>query len=239
MAENGGIRGGWPGPGIGPALTPLARPGVIVLGYRWRHELLVLIVLMACLTAAVSWIGPARTLIALAVLFAIAGLAATRPEARRFAAARFWCVVTPHRVRTCFAQSWINNRAGHIPAVVRATATPCGERVLVWCRAGTSFEEIASASEQLTAACWAVAVVVSRSSRFAQVVYLDVVRRPDWGQQTVAEPGPADFGSPQLWPHESPRPEWPRGLRSGTTTMTRRSHASSMSNSRKRKVDER
>jgi hypothetical protein len=216
MSQIGGPRGNWPGPGLGPALTPLARPGVIVLGCRWRHELIVFVVVVACLTGTVSWIGPAGTLVGLAVLAVIAGLAATQPAVRNFIAARIWCIVTPHRVRTCFAQAWINNRAGHIPAVVRATPTPSGERVLVWCRAGTSFEEIACICEQLAAACWAMAVVASRSGRFAQVVYLDVIRRPDRDGRALADPAPADPGSPQLWSDESPSPGRPHGLRDDT-----------------------
>lgn len=191
-------------PGLGPSLTPLARPGVLVVILRWRYEIGLVSGAGAAATAAVSWVGVLWTLAGLSGLVVAAGFAATRPAVRRLALARAWCVITPHRVRTCFAQAWIYNRAGQIPAVVRATARPFGERVLVWCRAGTSFEDIDSACDLLAAACWASSVVPVRSSRFAHIVYLDVIRWP-WvatergGDQRHA----AAEGSP-TWPNAGP-----------------------------------
>jgi hypothetical protein len=191
-------------PGFGPSMTPLARPGLFVVGYRWRYEIAFVIVAAGGIGIALSSAGLARTLLGLAGLALAAGLAAANGAVRRWAIARLWCVITPHRVRTCFAQSWITNRAGQIPAIMRTTARPFGERVAVWCRAGTSFEDIESARALLTAACWAVDVVPARSNRFAQLVYLDVIRRP--GQ--LAEAGVPDgragvYGEPQRWPGDS------------------------------------
>ncbi|MGH3301764.1 MAG: hypothetical protein ACRDOK_08800 [Streptosporangiaceae bacterium] len=191
--------------GLGPSLTPLARPGVVVIVCRWRYEIGLVVGAVAAITAAVSWIGALRALAGLAGLVVAAGFAATRPEVRGFAVARAWCVITPHRVRTCFAQAWIYNRAGRIPAVVRTTARPFGERVLVWCRAGTSFEDIDSACDLLAAACWASRVVSGRSSRFAHLVYLDVIRWPEETAEPSAEPGPAESEvSAQAWPNVGP-----------------------------------
>jgi hypothetical protein len=182
-------------------MTPLARPGLVVVGYRWRYEIAFVVIAMGGFAIVASWAGLARTLLGLAGLPLLAGVTATRPAARRWMAARLWCVITPHRVRTCFAQAWINNRAGQIPAVVRTTAKPFGERVAVWCRPGTSFEDIESACDLLASACWSVDVVSTRSSRFAQLVYLDVIRRPDRLAQSGAPTGPAsEPGEVQRWP---------------------------------------
>ena len=160
--------------------------------------------------AAAAWqSGLATALTGLAVAAALAALAATRPGFRSFVAARAWCVITPHRVRTCFAQAWVHNRAGQIPAVLRTTAQPFGERVLLWCRAGTSFEDIESVLGLLAAACWAVDVIASRRGERAHLVYLDVIRRPQWEAKPAAGPGPADSEVPP-WPWSGPGPDWRR-----------------------------
>jgi hypothetical protein len=192
-------------PGFGPSMTPLARPGLLVVGYRWRYEIAFVVIASGAFATVVSWAGLVRTLLGLAGLPLMAGLTATRPAARRWVVARLWCVITPHRVRTCFSQAWINNRSGQIPAVVRTTAKPFGERVAVWCRPGTSFEDIESARDLLAAACWSVDVVPTRSGRFAQLVYLDVIRRPDRLAQSGALTGPAsEAGAVHPWPGAEP-----------------------------------
>ena len=199
--------GGRRDPLIEQLLTPLARPGATVIIYRWRHELSITIAIGAGLATSLTWLGIGLTLAVLGALAGLTLLASLSPEVRQFAAARAWCVITPHRVRTCFAQAWIQNRAGQVPAVIRATAQPFGERVLVWCRAGTSYADIESAGELLAAACWAVDVVVSRSSRFAQIVYVDVIRRPRWHGASGTEPGPAPADQdapPSPWADEGP-----------------------------------
>jgi hypothetical protein len=199
------IRGGRRDLGLGPALMPLARPSLPVVAYRWRYEIAIVSALLAGVAAA-WWAGLGPSLAVLAALTATAGIAASIREVRQFAVARAWCVITPHRVRTCFAQAWVQNRAGHIPAVLRTMAQPFGERVLLWCRAGTSFEDIDSTCDLLAAACWATEVVASRSGRYAHLVYLDVIRRPQWQETTDAEPGPAEPDVPP-WPsrREGPR----------------------------------
>lgn len=196
--------------GLGPALTPLARPRLILVGCRWRYELGIASIVLGGLAAMVCLAGTGWTPAAVAGLATAVGVAAILPQVRCFAAARAWCIITPHRVRTCFAQAWIYNRGGQVPAVLSAKAMPFGERVLIWCRAGTSFDDIASASEPLAAACWAVDVIASRSSRFAQLVYLDVIRRQHRQPATGAEPGSATPGvPPKPWVNEGsglPRP---------------------------------
>jgi hypothetical protein len=204
MTPNWRARDGRRDLGFGPALTPLSRPGLLLVAYRWRYELGIVCVMLAGLAAG-WWAGPEPALTGLAAVAAAAALAATRPEFRSLVAARAWCIITPHRVRTCFAQAWIHNRAGQIPAVLRTTAQPFGERAVVWCRAGISFEDIESVCDLLAAACWAVDVVASRDSHRAQLVYLDVIRRPQWEAEADAGPGPADSDVPS-WPWSGMRP---------------------------------
>jgi hypothetical protein len=189
--------------GLGPALTRLARPGILLVAYRWRYELGIVLVMLAGLAAG-WWAGPEAAVAGLATVATAAALATTRPEFRAFVAARAWCIITPHRVRTCFAQAWVHNRGGRIPAVLRTKAQPFGERVLLWCRAGISAEDIESVSDLLAAACWASDVLVSRSERFAPLVYLDVIRRPQWQATTDADPEPAEPDVPP-WPRSR---EW-------------------------------
>jgi hypothetical protein len=191
-------------PGLAVGLTRLKRPGLLVVAFRWRHEIWITTVLLAWLTLVISWVGITWTLAALGGLAVLVGLAATLPEVRRSVTARAWAIITPHRVRTCFAQAWVNNRTGQIPAVLRAKAEPFGERVLVWCRAGTSFEDIASACDLLAATCWATEVIASRSHRYAHVVYLNVIRREQRMAGTGAKP---EF--PPL-PRPDEEPERPR-----------------------------
>jgi|SRR5215469_5252727 len=202
--------GGRRDPLIEQLLTPPIRPPATVLVYRWRYELMIVTALLTGLATSVSWVGVGKTLAGLGALAALAVLAMLSSEVRQFAAARAWCIITPHRVRTCFAQAWIQNRAGQTPAVIGASAKPFGERVMVWCRAGTSYGDVEASSELLAAACWAAAAVVSRSGRFAQLVYIDVIRRPQWPTTTVAEPGTfaADQDMPpESWPTASAAPE--------------------------------
>jgi hypothetical protein len=53
---------------------------------------------------------------------------------------------------------------------------PFGERVYLWCRAGTCRQDFEAARELLTAACWAQDMRVSSHPRNAQLVTLDIVR---------------------------------------------------------------
>ena len=90
-----------------------------------------------------------------------------------------------------------------------AQAAPFGERVRVWCRAGTCGEDFAWACNLIAAACWAREVHVYQSQQHVQLVVLDVIRRSghqDEAEQglrpvlTVADVKPADAGS--VWPEE-------------------------------------
>ncbi len=177
------------------ALGSVAKPNLAVITWRWRYEsglALLLALVIIELTSAVGW---GWTLV---VINAAGCLIAAWPAARRQVIARAWCVITPHRVRTGCAQSWLHTRQGKIPVVLRTTAVPFGERVYLWLRAGVSARDLVAARPALTAACWAADVYVAQHERFAHLVVIDVIRRP--GTRRGAD-GYPDAAGPPSWPH--------------------------------------
>jgi hypothetical protein len=165
------------------ALGRVARPSIVSLCWRWRYELGT----VAALTGLVSRVGlvPAASCV-LALVAAIA----LWPALRRVFMARAWCVITPHRVRTGCAQAWIHSRDGKIPVVLWTSRIRNGQRVLLWCRAGTSAEDFTWGAHLIAAACWAREIQVTRHERFAHIVILDVIRRAESGRPALPRPVP-------------------------------------------------
>ena len=192
-------------------LNPVARPNPVVIAWRWRYEL--------GLAAAVP-----LSLIALSRLLSLPGMLATVavlacvmtfwPPARRHVVARAWCVITPHRVRTGCVQAWIHSRRGKIPVVLITMSQPFGERVYLWCRAGTCAGDLIRARELLIAACWARDIQVGSSPRFAQLVTVDVIRYARTGRsgQSGTGPGPGDMPALQPPPGGGGNHRWPPGI---------------------------
>jgi hypothetical protein len=172
--------------GMNYAVGTVARANPVVAAWRWRYELAG----MAVLAAGWLVLGPvAMAAVAAGLAAALIGTVAYWPQGRAFLAARAWCIITPHRVRVACAQAWIHSRAGKIPVVLLTRRQPFGERVYLWCRAGTSADDLSSARVLLAAACWADDIQVTRSPRYAHLVTVDVIRRARPG-------GPA--GAPEL-----------------------------------------
>jgi len=160
----------------------VARANPAVAAWRWRYEL----GLLGALIAVLVWLGLLVGLVTIANVAGLLGvLAAIFPALRRYLAARFWCIVTQHRVRAGCVQAWIHSRYGKIPVILLTTRQPFGERVYLWCRAGTTASDFAAARELLATACWADDVLILRSDRHAQLVRLDVIRY-------TSGPGPSD-----------------------------------------------
>ena len=160
---------------IGRVLVAVVRPNPIILLVRWRYEIVLLVAVPAGLLWATDQFGLWWTAIGAGTG---GGLLAARPVGR-FVAGRFWCVVTPHRLRTGCAQAWVHSRAGKVPAIVWTSARPYGERVVLWCHAGTTAAEVADAAPALAVACWARVVHVEQSPHHAHLVAVHVVRRGD------------------------------------------------------------
>ncbi len=155
---------------IGLGLVRFPRPNPVLVGWRWRYEL----ALVAAVAAGWTLVGPLWTV---HCVLAVGTVAVSVPELRHRAVGRVWCVVTPHRVRTACKHGWIHSRTGRIPAVLWTRPVEEGEQLLLWCRTGTTAEDLAEARPALATACWARDVRVRQHSTRAQLVLLTVVRR--------------------------------------------------------------
>jgi hypothetical protein len=124
----------------------------------------------------------------LAAVAAISGvLAAIKPVRARINALT-WCLVTRHRVRTCFSEFIITNRTGSLPLILWAVPTPVGERVWIWLRPGLAIDDLLDRLDKIAVACWATAAVAEAASRSnAAFVRLDIKRR-DALTKTVSSP---------------------------------------------------
>src|SRR6266567_1600099 len=114
----------------------------------------------------------------LAVTAAITGIpAAFRPVRARINQG-LWCLVTRHRIRTCFSEFIITNRTGSLPLILWARPTPVGERVWIWLRPGLALADLQTRLDEIAVTCWAttaLAEVASRSN--SAFVRLDIKRR--------------------------------------------------------------
>jgi hypothetical protein len=166
--------------GLERALRPAPRTRPAGLLWRWRHELLLAAGAGTAVAVLVHVLGTEWTVILASA--AVGGLGPWPPWHQPFLAG-LWRWITPHRLHAGFAQARIQSRKGKVPVVLRTTSEPFGERARVWCPAGTSAEDLASARAVLRAACWAADVRVIRDDRHAHLVTVEVIRRP-------ALPGP-------------------------------------------------
>lgn len=152
-------------------LTPEPRAFLLTVIWRWRYELVLAAGIIAAVLLLVRALG---TQWAVITLSAAAGLCS--PPWPKEVTARFWCVVTAHRLRSGFVQARLQTRRGRLPAILSVRPAPFGESVRLWCPAGITAEAIRSARSTLAAACWASKVRVIRDPRQTQRVTLEVVR---------------------------------------------------------------
>jgi hypothetical protein len=180
---------------IETALRPVHRPGPIEWAWCWRWEIGILTALglLTGLTVAVAGI-PGLFAAAGAGLAASAGLLCW-PPARFRVIARFWCIVTPHRIRAGCTSMWVQSRDGRLPVVLRCTPERYGERVLIWLRAGLTTADVNAVREALAVACLAKEVRVVPDSRRAYLLTLEVVRHADIERTVPTAPS---------WPYSRP-----------------------------------
>ena len=155
------------------ALVPRRRAPLPVAAWYWRYELALLAGLVFVVILLLHALGPALTVVAVSVT-----LGALSPPWSRRLVALAWHMVTPHLLRSGLAQARIHNRNGRLPFITRVSREPFGERIRLWCPAGTSAEDIASARATLRAACWAADIRIWRDELRSQIVTVDVIRRP-------------------------------------------------------------
>jgi hypothetical protein len=156
------------------AVTPRRRTLLPAHIWAWRKELalaagIAVLFLVVVHTSSLVW----------AVVGLSAAVGALSPPWSEQLKAFGWQLVTPHRVRIGLYQARIQNRSGRRPMIIQVTGEPFGERVRLWCPAGTSAEDIYAARDVLRAACWAADVRVSRDEQRSHLVTVDVIRRPD------------------------------------------------------------
>jgi hypothetical protein len=155
------------------ALADVERPSPFVVLWRWRYETGFVAGVPAGLLVAVHTLGLIRAVAGTAI---ISGLVTLYPPGRRYLLACAWCVITAHRVRTGCAQALIISGRGKLPMILSTSRQTFGERVRLWCRAGTSVQDFVEARELLAAACWAMDISVSYDPRHTHLVILDVIR---------------------------------------------------------------
>ena len=158
-------------------LISIAAPSLPVIAWRWRYEIVLVSGLSVSLAAAVTSFGAVPTIIAVIVM---ALTVLCWPPARRFAVNRAWCTITPHRVRAGCVESLIYSSRGKIPIILWTVHQPFGERILLWCRAGTSIDDFITSRAILTSACWAQDIAVLPDIRHPHLVTRDVIRRPPY-----------------------------------------------------------
>jgi hypothetical protein len=162
----------------GPARDRSALAAALGCVLRYLPELALALGLLWLWSAVSSRLGTWPT----AVTFAAAtGLLMWWPASRRVLSAALGCAVTRHRLRTALLELRLTSRAGRLPLMVWLAPTPVGERVWLWCRAGTSAEDIADETDRLRSACFARDVRVTRDRRWSSLVSVDVVRRDPLG----------------------------------------------------------
>ncbi|MEU7739407.1 hypothetical protein [Nonomuraea sp. NPDC049158] len=154
------------------ATTPISRPNPLVVLWRWRYEVATVICLPLLAYLIVTSFGP----ISLAAM-AVPAVIVLWPPARSGAWGRIRCVVTAHRIRVGLVEAYVVNRRGKIPVIVWCAPAPFGERVWLWCRAGTTPSVVEQGREVIAAACWATEVVVRPRAGSPHWVLLEVIRR--------------------------------------------------------------
>lgn len=160
--------------GLERGLISVTPPNPLVLIWRWRYELALLIGIPAGVLALLRADGWRWTLIEVSML---AAAICAWPEIRWWITAHARCVLTAHRLRVGCAQAWIHTRHGKLPILLCTRPKAFGEQAHLWCRAGTCVEDFEFARDILRSACWAHDVRVTRSIRYSHVVIVDVIRR--------------------------------------------------------------
>jgi hypothetical protein len=141
--------------------------------WRWRTEF----ALTSGLTGWAYWMAHAITLTWTVVLLTvITGLLAPIPSIRRSIKARFWCLVTRHRLQRLCWEARLHTRSGRLPLILRVHPTEVGERAYLWLRAGICAEDFEAHKEEISAACYARDSRITRDKQRSQRITIDVIR---------------------------------------------------------------
>jgi hypothetical protein len=153
--------------------TVLAWPVIRVIWW-WLPE----IVLAFALVAAWVWLADhIKFPCLLGVVTLIVGVPASIPQVRRLVVALAWCLVTRHRIRTCFSEFIVYNRTGSLPLIYWCIPTQVGERIWLHLRPGLSLDAIQTRLAQLAVGCWATSATATAPSANSAVIRIDIKRR--------------------------------------------------------------
>jgi hypothetical protein len=176
------------------AIAPDWRTHLPVHIWRWRYELILAAGLAVICAVVVNALGLPLGIIAVSAM-----LGAFSPPWPAWLTGMAWHVITPHRIRVGLAQAGVHNRKGIHPQVRMITSEEFGERVVLWCPAGTSAEDVYRASAILRTACWAADVRVRCDVQFSHIVTVYVIRRGDGSSRVHG----SDPDSVMPWPSDS------------------------------------
>jgi hypothetical protein len=142
--------------------------------WRWRTEF----ALTSGLAGWAYWMAHAITVTwTVIVLIGATGLVVGIPHTRRYVKARYWCLLTRHRLQRLCWEARLHTRSGRLPLILRIHPTEVGERAYLWCRAGICAEDFEAHKEEISAACYARDARVARDKQRSQLITIDVIRR--------------------------------------------------------------
>lgn len=178
-------------------LTILLRRSRLGMAWRWRTEMTLVSAGSGGFLETWHLIGPDLAGTAFGGGLA---LALALPWSRRFMAARFWCLVTRHRLQRAFWETRLHTRAGHLPLVLWTRGTKVGERACVLARAGMSAADFEDAVPAFAAACGAREARVTFSPRWSQLITIDILRRDLLSPRNVVPSTLVDLAGPVTVP---------------------------------------
>ncbi len=146
----------------------------LLIAWRWAFELALVVGLVV---AYVQLTENLRPWVAVLVMLAPLGLVLGMRWSRRQLIGWFWCTVTRHRLRALFVAVRMTNGHGKLPWLLLVRPTPVGERALLLMVAGLSVLDLENRTEAVAATCWARSARITRSPRWAALVWVDVIRR--------------------------------------------------------------
>lgn len=156
------------------AVVIIAWPVIRVIWW-WATEIVVISALVA------GWIelaGHTTLPVRVAAVILIVGVPAAIPKVRRHIVALAWCVITRHRLRTCFSEFIITNRTGSLPLILLARPTPAGVRAWIWLRPGLALGDIQDRLDLIAVACWSASATAEAASQTnAAFIRLDIKLR--------------------------------------------------------------
>ncbi len=144
------------------------------MAWRWRAEL----VTLTAVSAAYWRLSVLMTVtLAGVILGGLVLVLMLVPPTRRFITRRFWCVLARHRIQRLCYEARLHTRSGRLPLILWTRPTKVGERAHILCRAGICAEDFEAHIGELRAACYARDARVTRNTRWAQLVTIDIIRR--------------------------------------------------------------